>query len=147
ETSADDVARDAPVADADRAGSLVLGPKLADERAEIDVGGQQRLGLPVSLVPLAEQLRGGVQVIVGKRDNLESGHRRGTIPLTRCRRRPSREPSSSLTTVPSVTPSSSSSTGTTSRTGHILRYRRSWRRAKASPRTRCSASRTCSSSC
>ena len=36
----------------------------------------------VPLVTLFQELRSSIQMLFGKRDNLESGHRHRTIPLT-----------------------------------------------------------------
>src|SRR5205085_2321082 len=61
-----------------------VGPPLALElRAEVEVGGKQRLGLAVTGVAGFEERRRCVQMLVGKRDNLEPGHRRVMACLLR----------------------------------------------------------------
>ena len=84
------------------------------------------------------------RVDVGVRE--AAGSSRRDVTVGPCRKR-SKERSSSSTTAPCATASSSSSTATTSPTARSSRCPRSSRRATAFRRTRCSASRTCSSSC
>ena len=67
-----EVADDLGALERDRSAELVA--LLLDLRAEIGVVRQQRLGLAVTLVPLGEERGGAVEVLVGKRPDLDPGH-------------------------------------------------------------------------
>ena len=63
-------------------GNLFGGVTLDHMRLLHALTGLLTIGLSVPLVTPLQQLRSRIQMLVGKRDNLESGHRRRTIPLS-----------------------------------------------------------------
>ena len=79
---AQQVPDDKAVPERDSSGGPIAGPQGLDLGAKVDLLAQQRLHRAVPDVALLKEPRGRLDVLVGEGLNVESAHRRRTIPLT-----------------------------------------------------------------